>query len=74
MHQGATYLGVVLNAAHGSWLHNVLDRAALLCMIKEGQPLHEQDLATCIKEHFSEVLDSLHEMDAEKDVEFESND
>ena len=72
MKTGATYLGVARNAPHGSWLHSVLDRASLIYLRESGQPLFEQDLATCIQEHVREVLDQLDEMDATKATGYDS--
>lgn len=65
---GVQYVGVVRNPEHASWLQNVLDRYALELVTKSGTPLFEQDLATCIAEHFQEVLDQLQEAAAMQDT------
>ncbi len=68
MELGINYSCVVRAPEHASWLQNVMDRHALQNICEEGQPLFEQDLATCIKEHFQDVLDTLNEADKMGDV------
>ena len=68
MELGITYTCMAKNAEHNSWLQNVFDRAAMQVMMQNGSPLFEQDLSTCIGEHFKDVLDQLHQQDACEDV------
>ena len=63
MEMGIPYACTAKNAAHGSWLINVLDRMALAQICKQGSPLFQQDLSECLKEHFGETLDQLNEQD-----------
>ena len=63
MQAGIQYSCLAKNAEHGSWLINVLDRAALQTICQLGSPLHANDLSASIQEHFSETLDQLNEQD-----------
>jgi hypothetical protein len=45
-----------------------LDRHALQTITTTGSPLFEQDLAAAIREHFQDLLDQLHEADAQEDM------
>ena len=45
-------------------LTNILNKAAVECITRNGSPLFQQDLASCIKDHFKEVIDELHQQDA----------
>ena len=69
MDLGINYTCVVRSPEHASWLQNVLDRHALQNITESGQPLYEQDLSSCIKEHFQDVLDQLNEADELEDAE-----
>ena len=69
MDLGINYMCIVQSPEHASWLQNVLDRHALQNICKTGQPLFEQDLATCVKDHFQDVLDQLNEADEMEDVD-----
>jgi hypothetical protein len=69
MDLGINYTCIVQSPEHGSWLQNVLDRHALQNICETGQPLFEQDLATCVKDHFQDVLDQLNEADEMEDVD-----
>ena len=68
MELGIQYTCMAKNAEHNSWLQNVFDRQAVFVMTQNGSPLFEQDLATCINEHFKDVLDAVHQQDACKDM------
>ena len=74
MELGVQYCGVARSADHMSWLQNVLDRAALLTITTSGTPLFEQDLAECIRNHFSDVVTMLNESDAAADEEPQEDD
>ena len=74
MQAGISYSCVAKNAEHGSWLINVLDRAALGQICKEGSPLHTSDLSQSVKEHFSETLDQLNEQDKAAETSIGEND
>ena len=63
MEMGIPYACTAKNAAHGSWLINVLDRMALAQICKHGSALFQQDLSECLREHFGETLDQLNEQD-----------
>jgi hypothetical protein len=66
--KGIFYTAVAKNPEHNSWLQNLLDRSAMQIITTQGSSLHEQDLATCVKEHFQDVLDQLHDQDACEDT------
>ena len=74
MELGIQYTCMAKNAEHNSWLQNVFDRQAVFVMTQNGSPLLEQDLATCINEHFKDVLDAVHQPDACKDMSLDDND
>ena len=63
MKQGWLYTGLCRSNEHSSWLQNVLNRRAVQVIATSGTALFEQDLASCIKGHFKELLDELHEQD-----------
>ena len=44
---------------HAQWLNNVVDRWALEEIVNKKSPLHEQDLAKLVKDHFSDVLQQI---------------
>jgi hypothetical protein len=69
MDMGINYTCIVRSPEHGSWLQNVLDRHCLQNICETGQPLFEQDLATCVKDHFQDVLDQLNEADEMEDLD-----
>ena len=73
MKVGATYTGITSNKEHCSWLTNIMDRQACELIVEQGSCLYEQDLAQLVKVHFSEVLDSLHDAEAAKDLEPEDS-
>ena len=61
---GIQYVGICRSEQHCSWLTNILNKAAVECISRTGSPLYQQDLATCINEHFRELIDELHQQDA----------
>ena len=68
---GIPYSGLARNAEHGSWLINVLDRAALQTICQQGSPLHANDLCASIQEHFAETLEQLNEQDKAEETKIE---
>ena len=62
--EGVQYVGVCRSQQHSSWLLNVMNRASLESITREGTALYEQDLATCLNDHFKEHIDELHAQDA----------
>jgi hypothetical protein len=58
-----------LNATHQSWLTNVLNRAAAGLVVESGRPLYQEDLANHLREHFSDLLDSLNPAEDEEEEE-----
>ena len=48
---------------HTHWLNNVVDRWALEEIVQTTSPLHEQDLAKLVTEHFSDVLQQIADRD-----------
>ena len=64
LEKGIQYIGITRDTAHCSWLINVLNRAAVECTTRNGSTLYEQDLATCLQDHFKEVVEELHDQDA----------
>ena len=63
MSAGLTYACMVGSAEHCSWLQNILDCQALRFICEAGGPLHQQDLAQCIQEHFAETLEQVNQQD-----------
>ena len=61
---GIQYVGVCRSEPHCSWLINILNRAAVESTVRQGTALYEQDLATCLKDHFAKLIDELHAQDA----------
>ena len=61
---GIQYIGICRTDEHCSWLTNILNRAAVECISRNGSPLCQQDLSTCIQDHFKELIDELHQQDA----------
>ena len=64
LNAGIHYVGICRTEQHCSWLTNILNRAAVECISRNGSPLYQQDLASCIKDHFIELIDELHQQDA----------
>ena len=69
MSAGLTYACMVGSAEHCSWLQNILDRQALRFICEANGPLHQQDLAQCIQEHFAETLEQLNQQDSVPETE-----
>ena len=61
---GIEYVGICRTESHCSWLCNILNKAAVECMSRNGSPLYQQDLVSCINAHFMELIDELHQQDA----------
>ena len=72
MELGVVYSCLTRSQEYCSWLVNVLDRAALQTICQSGSPLHQQDLAQCVREHFAETVDQLNEQDKAEDSVFET--
>ena len=62
--EGIEYIGVCRSQSHSSWLVNILNRASVESTVRQGTALYEQDLATCLQDHFKELIDELHAQDA----------
>jgi len=60
---GIPWVGLCWNQVHAHWLNNVVDRWALEEVVKKKSPLHEQDLAKLVKDHFSDVLQQIEDRD-----------
>ena len=58
MELGVIYFGICRDVTHFTWLGNVLDRAALTYVCEAGTHLYQEDLATSIKELFSDIMNS----------------
>ena len=56
MKRGAQYFGVVFDKTHFQWLSNVVDRASLKYICAQGGVLYQADLATHVKELFSDNI------------------
>ena len=63
LEKGIQYVGFTREPAHCSWLINVLNRAAVECTTRNGSTLYEQDLATCLEDHFKELIEELQDQD-----------
>ena len=64
LEKGIQYVGITRKSVHASWLINVLKRAAVECTTNKGTALFEQDLATCLQDHFKELIEELNDQDA----------
>ena len=62
---GIPWVGLCENKVHADWLGNVLDRWTLDLIVTEGCALYEQDLATLVRNHFSDALQQIQERDGE---------
>ena len=51
-----------------------LNKAAVECISRNGSPLYQQDLASCVTAHFQELIDELHQQDAAVAEESEGED
>ena len=58
---GVQYVGICRKPEQASWLINVLNRAAVECTTRNGTALYEQDLASCLTDHFKEIIEELHD-------------
>ena len=58
MELGVIYFGICRGVTHFTWLGNVRDRAALTYVCEAGTHLYLEDLATSIKELFSDIMNS----------------
>ena len=56
MKMGAQYFGIVFDKTHHQWLSNVVDRASLQYICAQGGVLYHADLATHVKELFSDHI------------------
>ena len=56
MKMGAQYFGIVFDKTHHQWLTNVVDRASLQYICAQGGQLYHSDLATTLKELFSDQI------------------
>ena len=63
MDRGITYACLARSQHHSTWLQNVLDRAAVISICTSQSALYTQDLATCIEEHFKEVVRQVKDQD-----------
>ena len=64
LQSGIQYVGVCRKVEHASWLINVLNRAAVELIRRNGTALYEQDLAPCLEDHFKELIEELNAQDA----------
>ena len=62
LNKGIQYVGICRTEKHCSWLEG--DRATVECISREKSPLFQQDMASCINDHFKELIDELHQQDA----------
>ena len=67
LRKGLQYAGIVRNDAHASWLGNVMDQSTLDIICTPGSPLHDQELAMSVQEHFQDIIDAKKEADAAED-------
>ena len=63
LHLGIPWAGLCWNQVHTHWFNNVVDRWALEEIVQTTSPLHEQDLAKLVTEHFSDVLQQIADRD-----------
>lgn len=74
LQMGAQYLGVCRNAAHQTWLANVLDRRVIhyIATAESGAAVYVETLKSKIEEHFAEVIEQ--GLDDGEESEEESDD
>ena len=65
MKMGVHYFGVVFDRTHFQWLSNVVDRASLQYMCAQAGLLYHADLATHVKELFSDHIGG-HDVDEDE--------
>ena len=58
MRAGVHYAGVCANGKHVSWLQSILDRVALKQIMTQQSPLYDSSLASQIKAHFMDIVNS----------------
>ena len=63
MDAGIMYACLAKNQEHTWWLQNVFDRSAVTSICTLESALYSQDLATCIKAHFQDIVDQVTEQD-----------
>ena len=56
MKRGVHYFGVVFDKTHHQWLSNAVDRASLQYICAQGDLWYQADLATHVKELFSDHI------------------
>jgi hypothetical protein len=71
LNAGLPYVAFCHFEKQGSFLQNVLDRAAVDAMTKSGFPLYCQDTNALIQEHFKDVVDQWREMELREDTVFD---
>ena len=59
MEKGLHYFGICRDPVHTGWLSNVLDQAAMKFLSESGSNMYQADLATHIKELFSDMTTGL---------------
>ena len=57
MIKGISYFGFVANPVHLGWLTNVIDRASVRQIAKNGSFLYQEDLAKSLQEMFSDIVE-----------------
>ena len=63
MDSGITYVRLAKSQQHNTWLQHVLDRAAVISICTSESALYTQDLATCIEEHFKDIVRQVKDQD-----------
>ena len=60
-----------LNKEHQAWLTNVLNREAVGLVCMDKGPMHQEELAKLLGEHFTDLLESLNAEPESEDDEAE---
>ena len=69
MDAGIMYACLAKNQEHTWWLQNVFDRAAVTSICTLESALYSQDLASCIKAHYQDIVDQVREQDKKQDAD-----
>ena len=68
LRRGIKYLGVAMNAEHGQWAQNCLDREAVRAIVDSSHPLHQGSLAESLKKHFGDLVEMADPSDDSENV------
>ena len=71
--EGWPYVGMVSTSAHSSYMQNRLDRDAVGIISTAESAMYDEDLASLIKDHFSDLVDEFNAAECDDEEEDEDN-